>query len=311
MKLIPPIPLKDRYWREIKKEIERIFNEVLFIPLYEAAKIPKELKNAPSTPLEKAIADGTVFYRDGKFQGKFSAAISKEIRAMGGKWNAASKTFTYTATLPAGVSFALATAVTRYDTIKQAVLTTLDNLNIESIDQLGDLPDKWTKTIEWASGDWEKAVKGITVSPELTEGELNSIALDYSHSTSLPIKNWADETVLDLREKVQQMVYQGQRPDAIAKLIENKYAQSRRKAQFIARQESSLFLSSFHRARMKDISVKRWVWVSVMDERTREEHRHLDGKIFLMDAPPTDSKGQEIYPGTPFGCRCTMKALIE
>lgn len=67
MRQIPPIPLKDKYWLDIQKEIERIFNEVLFIPL------------------------------------------------------------------------------------------------IQSIDNLGNLPDRFEKTIKWLDGDFNKALKAITI----------------------------------------------------------------------------------------------------------------------------------------------------
>jgi SPP1 gp7 family putative phage head morphogenesis protein len=314
MKQIPPIPLKDRYWREIKKEIERIFTEVLFKPLYKAATLPqKELKNAPSTPLEKAIANGTVFYRDGKFQGKFNAAISKELSDMGARWNPKSKTFTYSQTLPAGVQFALATASTRYETIKQAVLLTLDDLNIESIDRLGNLPDKYMKSIEWMEGDWEKAVKGITVSPELTEGELNGISADYAHDMGKYIKDWTEEKILELRQEVQSMVYAGQRPDAIAKVIQTKYGQSKRKAEFLAKQESGLLMSAYTSNRMKDVGATRFKWITSNDERVRHDHRILNNKIFFFSEPPiiNQKTGARGLPKQDFGCRCDMIAIIE
>ena len=313
MRQIPPQPLKERYWLGIQKEIERLFNETLFIPLYEAVKLPaKEIKNAPSTPLERAIADGTVYYRDGKFEGKFNAAISKELRDMGATWNAKSKTFTYSAALPAGVSLAVATAAARYSAIKSAVLQTLDDIRIGSIDDLGNLPEKYSKTIQWIDDDWNKALKGITVSPKLTDEEQNSISLEYSHDLSKYIKGWTEETILELRQDVQGMVYAGQRPDAIAKLIQNKYGQSVRKARFLAHQETSLLMSSFHRSRMKSIGVKLWRWMTVGDERVRHDHRILDGKVFPIDEPPVVDlrTGERAYAGQPFGCRCQMIALL-
>ena len=143
-----------------------------------------------------------------------------------------SKWWRYTETLPAGISFAIAAATIRYDAIKKAVLWTLDQANIQSIDNLGNLPDRFEKSIKWQNDDWNKALKGITIPPQLTQEEINGIAVDYSHSVSLPIKDWAHETVLELRQDVQNMVYAGQRPDAIARLIQEKYGQSKKKPPF-------------------------------------------------------------------------------
>lgn len=317
MKQIPPIPLKDKYWRDIQREIERIFNEVLFIPLFKAAdiKVPNStpLKNSPSTPLEKAIAEGKVWYDGEHFKGTYNAAISKELREMGAEFLPKSKWWRYAEPLPAGVSLAIATAAARFQSIRQAVISTLSDLNIASIDNLGDLPEKYSKTIKWIDDDWQKAVEGITVSPVLTDEEQNMISLEYSHDLTRYIKDWSEETILELRQEVQEMVYAGQRPDAIARLIETKYGQSKRKAMFLAKQETGLLMSSYHRARAKDVGAKRWVWVSMDDERTRPEHKLLDGKIFPIDEPPVENlkTGERAFPGQPFGCRCTMKFLVE
>lgn len=314
MRQIPPIPLKDKYWIDIQKEIERIFNEVLFIPLYKAVGIPvKELKNAPSTPLEKAIAEGKVWYDGEHFKGQWNARISKELREMGAEFLPKSKWWRYTDTLPAGISFAIAAATIRYDAIKQAVLWTLDNANIQSIDNLGNLPDRFEKSIKWQNDDWNKALKGITIPPQLTQEEINGIAIDYSHSVSLPIKDWAHETVLELRQDVQNMVYAGQRPDAIARLIQEKYGQSKRKAAFLASQETRLMKGTFDQERAKSVGSKAYLWRGRMDQKERHDHKLLEGKKIFIDSPPVvDLKtGRRAHAGMDWGCRCIPIYLIE
>lgn len=337
MKQIPPIPLKDKYWIEIQKEIERIFNEVLFIPLYKAVGIPVSgtlkgiknnslgdktslypagvsLKNSPTTPLEKAIAEGKVWYADGKFHAnQWNAALSRELREMGAKFNKLSKTWTYAGALPAGVSFAIAAAAARYDAIKKAVLWTLDNANIQSIDNLRNLPDRFTRTIEWLEGDFNKALKGITIPPQLTEGEKNGIAVDYSHNMGLYIKNWTEETILELRQDVERMVYAGQRPDAIARLIETKYSQGKRKAAFLASQEVRLLKGTFDRERAKSVGSKKYVWRGRMDAKERDSHVELEGEVIFIDSPPVvDHKtGRRAHAGEDYNCRCVPIYIIE
>lgn len=315
MKQIPPIPLKDKYWLDIQKEIERIFNEVLFIPLYKAVGIPvKEVRNSPSTPLEKAIAEGKVWYADGKFHAnKWNAALSRELKEMGATFNAASKTWTYAGALPAGVSFAVAAAAARYDAIKKAVIWTLDNADIKSIDNLGNLPDRFSRTIEWLDGDFNKALKGITIPPQLTEGEKNGIAVDYSHNMGLYIKKWTEETILELRQDVERMVYAGQRPDAISRLIQTKYGQSKRKAAFLASQETRLLKSAFDRERAKSVGCKAYIWRGRLDAKERPDHRALEGQKIFIDSPPVvDLKtGRRAHASEDFGCRCVPIYIIE
>lgn len=315
MKQIPPIPLKDKYWREIQREIERIFNEVLFIPLYKAVGIPvKEVRNAPSTPLEKAIAEGKVWYADGKFHAnQWNAALSRELRELGATFNKASKTWTYTAALPAGVSFAVAAAAARYDAIKKAVLYTLDSANIQSIDNLGNLPDRFEKTIKWLDGDFNKALKTITIPPQLTQEEINGIAVDYSHNMGLYIKKWTEDSILELRQDVQDMVYAGQRPDAISRLIQTKYGQSKRKAKFLASQETRLMKSTFDRERAKSVGSQKYVWRGRMDAKERDSHVELEGDIIFIDSPPVvDHKtGRRAHAGEDYNCRCVPIYIIE
>lgn len=314
MKQIPPIPLKDKYWLDIQKEIERIFNEVLFIPLYRAVGIPvKEVRNAPSTPLEKAIAEGKVWYDGEHFKGEWNARISKELREMGAEFLPKSKWWRYTETLPAGISFAIAAATIRYDAIKKAVIWTLDNADIKSIDNLGNLPDRFTRTIEWLDGDFNKALKGITIPPQLTEGEKNGIAVDYSSNMGLYIKKWTEESILELRQDVERMVYAGQRPDAIARLIQTKYGQSKRKAKFLASQETRLMKSTFDRERAKSVGSQKYVWRGRMDAKERDSHVELEGDIIFIDSPPVvDHKtGRRAHAGEDYNCRCVPIYIIE
>lgn len=314
MKQIPPIPLKDKYWREIQREIERIFNEVLFIPLYKAVGIPvKEVRNAPSTPLEKAIAEGKVWYEDKQFKGTFNAAISKEIKEMGGKWNAKSKTWSYAATLPAGVSMAIAAASFKYEAMRQAVLTTLSDMNIESIDRLANYGDPYSQTIRWMNDDWVKALKGITVAPQLTDDEVGFLTAEYSQNLDLYVKKWTEESILKMRQIVQDQTFAGRRPESIAKMIQHEFSVSRSKAKFLASQETRLLLGSFHESRARSVGSQFYIWRGRLDQKERHDHRILEGKKIFWDSPPVVDlrTGRRAHAGCDYNCRCVSIAVIE
>lgn len=76
-------------------------------------------------------------------------------------------------------------------------------------------------------------------------------------------------------------------------------------------------IDSYDRAEQMGIKVKK-KWMATLDDRTRVEHRHLDGQVRDNDEP-FETDGYEImFPGDPsaepemiYNCRCTLVAEIE
>ena len=93
-----PIVHKPEYTRLVERELIRYLEEVLYGPLLERIRdagvklqpkfqaIPYDetgRENASTSAVEKALAEGRIWYADGAFSGKFSAAISRQLRDMG------------------------------------------------------------------------------------------------------------------------------------------------------------------------------------------------------------------------------------
>lgn len=76
-------------------------------------------------------------------------------------------------------------------------------------------------------------------------------------------------------------------------------------------------MDSFHR--MEDLGIKmKKTWLAVLDGRTRDAHRELDGQTIPVDKPFHNSIGKIMYPGDPtahganlWNCRCTMISQVE
>src|SRR6187402_578550 len=138
MKYLPPIPLKKKYYDQIEKEINRIFDDLIFRPIYEDFDIysnggpkpikpkPEIIRNVVNDALYDAIANGTIWYEDGQFFGSFNARTSKKIRSLGATYNYRSRTYSLNKTfVPTDLRIAQANASIRYEKLQQSVLRTL------------------------------------------------------------------------------------------------------------------------------------------------------------------------------------------
>ena len=76
-------------------------------------------------------------------------------------------------------------------------------------------------------------------------------------------------------------------------------------------------LDSYVRAKEMGIDLKQ-EWSAVLDERTRHEHRQLDGQVQEVGTPFKVGNDTILYPGDPsapgylvWNCRCTLEPVIK
>ena len=105
----------------------------------------------------------------------------------------------------------------------------------------------------------------------------------------------------------------GSRAENMVKTIISEYGVSRRKAKFLARQETALLMSKYQEERFKDVGVTKYRWSAAMDARTRPDHKLLDGKIISWDSPPITNRktGARNHAGADYNCRCVAIAIAE
>lgn len=92
----------------------------------------------------------------------------------------------------------------------------------------------------------------------------------------------------------------------IAEKIKSTYDMPQNKAKLIARDQTAKLNGSLNQLRQKEAGVEKFEWSAVMDNRTRPEHEHLNGKIFYWNDPPAEG-----YPSEPINCRCVAIPIIE
>jgi SPP1 gp7 family putative phage head morphogenesis protein len=82
---------------------------------------------------------------------------------------------------------------------------------------------------------------------------------------------------------------------------------TRRRADFIARDQVSKLNANLNQLRQMDLGLERYTWRTCLDERVRDSHAEKEGKVFRFDDPPDDTGN----PGEDYGCRCWAEPLME
>lgn len=110
----------------------------------------------------------------------------------------------------------------------------------------------------------------------------------------------------------------------MTKEIESRFKVTRNRARLIARDQTSKLNSQLTELRQKNVGVIEYIWNSVIDERVRDSHRVLDGKICQWEDDTVyrnqgDSQwrkrsslgGYVGTPGSDYQCRCFAEPIIE
>ena len=108
----------------------------------------------------------------------------------------------------------------------------------------------------------------------------------------------------------------GERASSIGKKISELSGQTKRRAEFIARDQLSKANASITEKRQKEIGVTKYIWRNMDDARVRGNpsglypdskysHWNREGVVYSYDNPPPDGN-----PGQPYGCRCYAEAIL-
>lgn len=311
---------------EIKiKEIEKLVKLVMGVlnkELYQRliSVVPgldaKTLKNARGD-LKSLIRTGKLSFSRGKFYGKFTASVSKELIDLGAKWNIASQTWDINlGQLPADVAAAIRLSEARFLSTMAGVNEALGKILPENLSVKLKAESFFATEIFKLDRDLTKAIKTITVPAQLTELEKAKIADGYAENLDKYIKKFTQKEIIKLREQIQENVYSGNRYENLIKTIQDSYNVSENKARFLARQETKLLTAEIKKTRSVTSGSPGYIWKCVAgtkDHPVRPDHKRLDGKYFTWDDPPVTNlrTGAKNSPGQDYNCRCRAQIVFR
>ena len=318
-KLLAPIHDKDVYSIEVRKEIEDYIYSLVFRDLidYLRKNLAVEIQNQKTTELRKAVESNRIVYTDGVFTGNFSSSISKELRDLGAKWRKRYKGFYLPLEkMPMELRASIATGTAKLASEQEAIKGILANTSkvAGEVTAVINFRDQLNKVFDNLDMNFVKTTADdITVEPKFTPKMREILIEKYNTNMDLYIKNWQEQAIVRLRTKVEKSMREGFRAESLAKIIENEFGATKKKAKFLALQETSLLVSKYRQERYSDAGVKKYRWSTSRDQRVRIDHQSLDGKIFSWDNPPITDRatGARNHPGEDFGCRCVPIPIID
>lgn len=111
---------------------------------------------------------------------------------------------------------------------------------------------------------------------------------------------------------------QGMRPSAIESELMTQFGVTKRRAKFIARDQTAKVQGELTKQRQIDAGYQYFKWIDSEDQRVRHRHHEIatamtpygEGVYRWTKLPLSDS-GQPIQPGSDYNCRCTAIAVDD
>ena len=127
--------------------------------------------------------------------------------------------------------------------------------------------------------------------------------------------SWIKSIATEYHDRIESIVMQGVRRgqsiNDMAGAIADVGDVSIRRARFIARDQMGSLHGDLVKRRQEGLGLTRFRWRSSQDERVRDSHADLDGQVYTWADGARNERGEQIWPGTDYSCRCVPEPLIE
>ena len=148
-----------------------------------------------------------------------------------------------------------------------------------------------------------EALLGITI-PRSEPYVESQIASFTARNVDL-IKDIPRQHISKLTAIIREGTERGDSTTSIIKDIQKLTGQTRRRAKLIARDQVSKFNGKLTQLRQTESGIDEYIWSTSKDEKVRNSHARLNGKIFSWNDPPPVG-----HPGEDVQCRCIPIAYI-
>jgi SPP1 gp7 family putative phage head morphogenesis protein len=303
----------------LEAAIRKLFRDKVYLPLLKSLDKPENLLSNSRSKLAAEVASGRITYDQGRFQGRFSASISKELKDLGARWDKTQGSWIIPrSSLSFDVRSAIDTSLIRFEKKLEQMDRRLAAIVPHQLAEELKSTQYFDTALWKVDQEFRSTLKAITVAPQLTPAQRQRIAEEWQDNLRLWIKDFTQAEIQKLRKDLQKSAMAGNRYESAVKTIQRSYGVTERKAKFLARQETSLLMTKHKQVRYEEAGVKEYRWRCVAGSKNhpvRPWHKALEGKVFRWDNPPiTTEPGQPVRrnnPGQDYNCRCFAQPIVK
>lgn len=314
--ILGPIKESTEDYEAIEKHIATLFKKELYEPLLSSIGESQNVLKNSRDDLISAIESGQITFYRGHFKGRFNAAVSRELRKVGAKWDRTQGSWKILlSSLPLEVRGSIEASEHRMKKKLELIDKKLSQILPEQIADKLQVQQLFDSALWKTEKKVSETLKKITVEPKFSKEQREKVASEYENNTKLYIQKWTEEEIVKLRKRMQKHAVSGGRYEDMISTIQKSYGVSHGKAKFLARQETGLLMAKFKEARYLDAGVDEYIWGCVAGSKNhpvRPMHKRLEGKKFKWNNPPiTDEKGNRNNPGCDYNCRCFARPIVR
>jgi SPP1 gp7 family putative phage head morphogenesis protein len=318
MKIIELQPIKETTddFDRAEAAIIELLREEIYVPILKELGAPKKTLQNSTEDLKRAILSGRISFYRGAFNGTFSSAVSKELKALGAVWDRKQGAFKIPQpSLPSEIYQTIQVSESRLMQKLASIDRKLEKILPAEIADKLQVSKFFDRALWEVERDFQASIKNITVGPALTEDQSKRIADQWQNNMRIYIQDFTQKEIKKLRTEVLKSTMVGNRYETMISSIQKSYDVSLNKAKFLAKQETSLLMTTFKQTRYQSAGINYYKWRCVVgspNHPVRPSHKALDGKVFNFDQPPiTDDKGNRNNPGQDYNCRCFAIPIVR
>jgi hypothetical protein len=336
MRLLPPQRLRPHYYLGVEEALRDSFADFVFRPLEkilaegttQASGIFASSGPVPSRELLAALRRGTVQYAADVVTGTFDSKLVNALRALGAEPTTFGGAIAFR--LPAWAApgwfrAEAAAAQSRAENIHKALERELDRMRERLEGGQMPLPLPAYEVVEAIEDGFESAASIIGITKRIPAGARAAMEERYAEQVRPYVAKATREYIDGAHKAITDNAARGYRFETIVGDIHHFVGISERKARFLARQETSMFMAGYRQERFTAAGVIDYKWSTSHDIRVRPyadekklrkygDHRILDGQVFTYaNKAPAQymSFKKPCNPGEDAGCRCLDFGILR
>ena len=249
---LTPIDYNKQIENKIASRISEWIYDNIFAGIFDILKISNRVYNANTDIIQNAIIQGKIYYQNGAFYSytkRFNNEIARELENIGAKYSKYRKAYVISENkLPTNILWAIETEKTRTATTVRAIVEfltmRLGAINTDSL-IIDGFVNQLMLNLQKQVYKNAQAKRIELISPKLDDFTKNEITQNYINNLDFWIKNFTETEISKMRKDLSTMILDGKSTKFVSEYIQKRYDISKRKALFLARNESAIATTSY------------------------------------------------------------------